>query len=679
MKKEIYLEGLDCASCAQKIEDQVSVLPKVKNVSLDFMAKKMVYEIEDEATEKEIHRLIQEIEPEVTIEVIRKKEMKEGQKELIHLSIGIVLFIVSLLIEEGALIGIISGAVGYMILGYSVLKKAGKNILRGKLFDENFLMSLATLGAWFLGDYREALAVMVFYQVGEYFQERAIRSSRKSIASLMDIRPDVATLLHPDGKEEVVSAESIAVEDVIIVKPGERIPLDGIIIKGKSNLDTSSLTGESLEREVEEGDEVMSGCLNREGLLHLRVLRVLQESTVSKILELVENTSSQKAKSEKFITKFSKWYTPVVVTIAALLAIGLPLVSDVTWMESIRRALTFLVISCPCALVVSIPLGFFAGIGGLSKNGILVKGSTVIDSLAKVDQVVLDKTGTITQGQFGVEKVIGNEETLQLAALAESYSTHPIAQSIVSAYQKEVDTSKITEHEELAGFGLRVVVEGSEIFVGNKKLMEKNQFETPTIEEIGTLVYVVKDKIYQGVLVISDQIKATVIEDIKKLHKINIKAVTMVTGDRKAVADHVANQVGIDQVFSECLPTDKVDVVKEIKKQGVVAFAGDGINDAPVLVLADVGIAMGGVGSDAAIEAADMVIMDDQLGKIEKAIKRAKKTLGIIQQNIVGAIGVKLLVLLLGAFGFVSMWLAIFADVGVSILAILNSIRLLKK
>lgn len=678
MKKEVYLKGLDCSGCAKEIEDGVREIEGVQKVSVNFTDKTLKYEIEDSKIEETIFKKVKEIEPTVKIEETKDESATDEKKEMIQVGIGIAFFIGAIVFGEGSTLSLLCAVISYFILGYSILLKAAKNILNGKVFDENFLMSIATIGAWALGDHLEAVAVMVFYQVGELFQSRAIRISRKSISDLMDIRPDVATRI-ANGKEEVVAAEEIQVDDIILVKPGERIPLDGIVVNGTSSLDTSSLTGESLEREVEVGSEVMSGCLNREGVLSIKVNRIFQESTVSKILELVENTSSKKAKSERFITKFSKWYTPIVVCVAALLAIGLPLVIDITYAESIRRALTFLVISCPCALVVSIPLGFFAGIGGLSKNGILVKGSTVIESLSKIDQVVLDKTGTITKGEFGVDKVLGSEETLYLAAIAESYSTHPIGQSIVEAYGKELKTDQITEQEELAGFGLRVVLNHQEVLVGSQRLMDKFNIETPVVNEIGTLVHVAKDKKYQGTLVITDQLKETVIEDLKALRMAGIKQIAMVTGDRKEVADRVAQQVGIDKVYSECLPQDKVRVVEEIKQQGVTAFAGDGINDAPVLVLADVGIAMGGCGSDAAIEAAEMVIMDDHLGKIGKAIKHSKKTLAVIQQNIVGAIGIKLIVLLLGALGFVSMWLAIFADVGVSVVAILNSIRLLRK
>ncbi len=684
MKKEFYLNGLDCANCARKIEDQVRMLPETEEVSFDFMSKKMVCQVQekDETGIKDlIQAVVDRLEPGVVVYEAKQKIDPEtmGNKDIIQILIGGFLFVLSFFFEEGTLLGMSTSLIAYGILGYEVLYRAGRNILKGQWFDENFLMSIATIGALAIGDVREAVAVMLFYQVGESFQERAVFSSRRSISSLMDIRPDIATILKA-GKEVVIPAERVQVNDVMIVKPGERIPLDGVIVEGKSRLDTSSLTGESLEREVEEGDEVLSGCVNQGGLLQIKVDRPFTESTVSKILELVENTNAKKARSEQFITRFSKVYTPIVVFLALGLWLFLPMINgDISYYESLRRALTFLVISCPCALVVSIPLGFFAGIGGLSKNGILVKGSTVVEKLAGINQVVLDKTGTITKGEFGVDQIIGNEIVLELAAYAESNSTHPIAKSIVQKYGKEIDKNRINTVEEIAGFGLKVQVDGDSILVGNAKLMKENQINIPEIQEVGTLVYVAKNQAYEGVLVIRDQIKEDSKFAIDSLKKAGVAECVMVTGDNDAVAQLVAQEVGINQVFSECLPTKKVEVVESLLQNGTLAFAGDGINDAPVLTLANVGIAMGGIGSDAAIEAADVVIMDDQLSKISIAIQRSKKTLKIIKQNIFGAIGIKVVVLLLGALGIVNMWLAIFADVGVSVIAILNSIRLLKK
>lgn len=681
---ELFLEGLDCANCAGKIEDRIKGLKNVENVSVDFMSTTCKYEcdvIDHKQVEEEIINIIHEIEPDVNVRMKKNEKVttKKDNKDIVQIAIGTILLLIGILTEGYEFISIIFTITAYLVLGYSILLRAFKNIIKGKIFDENFLMSLATLCALFLGEYKEAVAVMLFYQVGESFQERAVFSSRQSIADLMDIRPDVGTVIK-DGIEKVIAAEDIKIGDMLLIKPGERIPLDGIIHKGASSLDTSSLTGESLERDVEVGDEVLSGCVNRSGVLEIKVTKEFKDSTVSKILELVENTSSKKAKSEQFITKFAKVYTPIVVLLAAALAIGLPLFdSSVTMYDSLYRASTFLVISCPCALVISIPLGFFAGIGGLSKNGILVKGSTVIETLSSLKQIVFDKTGTLTKGEFGVSKIIGNNECLELAAYAESNSTHPIAVSIVKAYGKNIDKSKIDANEELAGHGIKIKLINDIVLVGNIKLMQQNNVDVPVIDEIGTLVYVAKNGTYIGAIVILDQIKEDSKEAIKNLKAIGISDCTMVTGDAKSVAMKIADEVKIDHVYSECLPQQKVEVVEQLLPNGKLGFVGDGINDAPVLALADIGFAMGGVGSDAAIEAADVVIMDDHLTKVALAISKSKKTMRIVHQNIVGAIGIKIVVLILGALGIANMWLAIFADVGVSVLAILNSIRLLRK
>ncbi|SJZ67610.1 heavy metal translocating P-type ATPase [Anaerorhabdus furcosa] len=680
----LFFKGLDCAHCAAEIEDEIRKVVGVESVSVDFMSTTCTYRCQksDKARiEQEIRTIVNTHEPDVIVETVStdKEEDRNFKKDLIRIFIGAGLFVIGFLQPETSLLGIVFVLGAYVLLGYDVVFRAVRNILKGQWFDENFLMALATIVAILLQDYREAVAVMLFYQVGEYFQERAVYSSRKSIADLMDIRPDIAHVIK-NGETVDLSPELVQISDVVVVKPGERIPLDGIVQNGVSSLDTSSLTGESLERDVEVGDEVLSGCVNLRGLIEVVVTKAYSESTVSKILELVENTSSRKTKSENFITKFSKIYTPIVVILAVIIAITLPIiVPGISYVESIERACAFLVISCPCALVISIPLGFFAGIGGLSKNGILVKGSTVIESLSTLQQMVFDKTGTITQGKFGVSKILGEQKAIEYAAYAESNSTHPIAKSILDAYKEEVDTKRIQEVEEIAGHGIRIVLDGETILVGNTKLMDQFNIKYPVIDELGTLVYVSKNNEYIGTLVIEDQLKQDSKQAIQSLKKAGIKNCVMLTGDRKAVADHIASQVGIDSVYSECLPNDKVNVVESLLPQGNLGFAGDGINDAPVLALADLGFAMGGVGSDAAIEAADVVIMDDNLNKIPLAINRSKKTMGIVKQNIVGALGIKLLVLALAAFGFVNMWLAIFADVGVSIIAILNSIRLLKK
>ncbi|MEG2750431.1 MAG: heavy metal translocating P-type ATPase [Anaerorhabdus sp.] len=682
---ELFLKGLDCANCAQKIEDQIKKLPNVQEAHVNFMNTTCTAVCDlgqRNNVEKEIERIVKELEPDVEVQKTETKKVEkndESKSDLIKIGIGTVLFVISLFFEEKGLIAMIFSLSSYIVLGYTVIFRALKNIIRGQIFDENFLMAIATIAAIFLQDYREAAAVMLFYQVGEYFQEKAVRSSRKSISDLMNIRPDIAHIKKGNDVLDV-APESVVIDDVIVVKPGERIPLDGVIITGASSLDTSSLTGESLERDVQEGDEVLSGCVNQRGLLEIKVSKSFGDSTVSKILELVENTSSRKTKSENFITKFSKVYTPTVVILAVALAILLPLLSSgIDYRESIQRAAAFLVISCPCALVISVPLGFFAGIGGLSKNGVLVKGSTVIEGLSKLQLMVFDKTGTITEGKFGVSKIIGSSKALELAAYGESNSTHPIAVSILKEYGESIDGTRISEVEEIAGHGIRAKLDDKNILVGNQKLMSQFEIECPTIGEAGTLVYVAQDQQYIGAIVIEDQIKLDSKNALSKLKNAGIVENIMVTGDRKAVADKIARQVGIDKVYSECLPDQKVDVVESLLPKGKLGFAGDGINDAPVLALADVGIAMGGVGSDAAIEAADVVIMDDKLSKIALAITRSKKTMNIIMQNIVGAIGIKIIILILGALGYAGMWLAIFADVGVSLIAILNSIRLLKK
>ena len=608
------------------------------------------------------------------------------KKEVIKVVIALILFLISLIIPfENAWINIGIYIISYLIVGLDVLIEAIKNIFKGEVFDENFLMTIATIGAFAIGEYPEAVAVMLFYQVGEMFQSYAVDKSRKSIASLMDIRPDFANI-KKNGSIEKVSPDKINIGDIIIVKPGEKVPLDGTIVDGNSMLDTSALTGESVPREVNIGDEVLSGSINQNGLIEIKVTKSFGESTVSKILDLVENASSKKSKSENFISKFAKYYTPIVVVIAVLLAIIPPIIfKETEFIQWLYRALTFLVVSCPCALVISIPLGFFGGIGGASKLGVLVKGSNYLEALSKTEVVVFDKTGTLTEGVFEVQKVnsvdITKEDLIKCAAYAESFSNHPIANSLKKAYGKDIDNKKISETHELSGLGVNAVVDGKEVFVGNEKLMQEKNIEYIKCNEIGTILYVAINNQFKGTIIISDKIKADAKETIEKLKKNNVKKIVMLTGDKKAVGESVAKELGLDEVYTELLPNDKVEKVEELMKskseKGKLAFVGDGINDAPVLAISDIGIAMGGLGSDAAIEAADVVLMTDEPSKVVDAIKISKKTLKIVKQNIIFAIAVKILVLILSAIGLSNMWQAVFADVGVSVLAILNALRVL--
>ena len=608
------------------------------------------------------------------------------KKEVIKVVIALILFLISLIIPfENAWINIGIYIISYLIVGLDVLIEAIKNIFKGEVFDENFLMTIATIGAFAIGEYPEAVAVMLFYQVGEMFQSYAVDKSRKSIASLMDIRPDFANI-KKNGSIEKVSPDKISIGDIIIVKPGEKVPLDGTIVDGNSMLDTSALTGESVPREVNIGDEVLSGSINQNGLIEIKVTKSFGESTVSKILDLVENASSKKSKSENFISKFAKYYTPIVVVIAVLLAIIPPIIfKETEFIQWLYRALTFLVVSCPCALVISIPLGFFGGIGGASKLGVLVKGSNYLEALSKTEVVVFDKTGTLTEGVFEVKKVnsvdITKEDLIKYAAYAESFSNHPIANSLKKAYGKDIDNKKISETHELSGLGVNAVVDGKEVFVGNEKLMQEKNIEYIKCNEIGTILYVAINNQFKGTIIISDKIKADAKKAIEKLKKNNVKKIVMLTGDKKAVGESVAKELGLDEVYTELLPNDKVEKVEELMKskseKGKPAFVGDGINDAPVLAISDIGIAMGGLGSDAAIEAADVVLMTDEPSKVVDAIKISKKTLKIVKQNIIFAIVVKILVLILSAIGLSNMWQAVFADVGVSVLAILNALRVL--
>ncbi|MDK8282674.1 MAG: heavy metal translocating P-type ATPase [Peptoniphilus lacrimalis] len=575
--------------------------------------------------------------------------------------------------------------ISYIIVGGDVVKRAVKNIFKGQVFDESFLMSIATIGAFFIGEYPEGVAVMLFYQVGELFQSYAVDKSRKSIASLMDIRPDYANVKKGDELVKV-DPDEVQIGDIIVIKAGEKIPLDGKVIEGSSMIDTSALTGESVPREVEVGSDILSGCININGVITAEVTKEFGESTVSKILDLVENASSKKSNSEQFITKFARYYTPVVVIIAVFLAIIPPLVIDgATFSDWIYRALAFLVVSCPCALVISIPLSFFGGIGGASKKGVLVKGSNYLEALAETEIVVFDKTGTLTKGVFNVQEIhpegVSKEELLELTAHAESYSNHPISLSLKRAYSKEIDNGRISDVEEISGHGVIATVDGKKVMAGNIKLMKMMDIPYFKGELIGTIVHVAVNNKYIGYIVIADEVKEDSAQAIKELKAANIKQTVMLTGDNKSIGSKVAKELGLDKVYAELLPADKVEKLEELfsqkSKKGKLAFVGDGINDAPVLARADIGIAMGGLGSDAAIEAADVVIMTDEPSKIATAMKISKKTLKIAHQNIVFAIGIKIIVLILSAFGITTMWAAIFADVGVTIIAVLNAFRAL--
>lgn len=616
---------------------------------------------------------------------------KKLKKRLYRILAGAAVFAVAVLLEnlaENLNVNIEIGLflIAYFIIGGDVVKRAVRNIGKGRVFDENFLMMIATVGAFFVGDYPEAVSVMLFYQVGELFQSYAVNKSRKNITELMDIRPDSANVIRDGGTKEV-DPEEVRIGETILIRPGEKVPLDGIVIKGNSTMDTMALTGESVPREVVSGEEVISGCVNLSGVLEVKVSKEFGESTVAKILDLVENASSKKAEAENFISKFARYYTPIVVICAVILAVIPPLVLGGGWNVWIYRALTFLVISCPCALVISIPLSFFGGLGGASKNGILVKGSNYLEALAEAEIIVMDKTGTLTKGSFEVTDIvpagqISKDELLKLTAYAESYSTHPISASLLKAYGSDIDKSHVSGVEETAGYGVKALIDGAVIYAGNAKLMERNAIAYQKVKEIGTVIHVARDRTYLGYIIISDEIKTDAKEAVEGLRKAGMKKIVMLTGDRQETAEYVAKQLGIKHVFAGLLPGDKVErmeaLLSEKSEKGKLIFVGDGINDAPVLARADIGIAMGGLGSDAAIEAADIVIMTDEPSKIAKAMKISRKTLSIVKQNIVFAIGIKILVLLLSAVGMATMWAAIFADVGVAVIAILNAMRALK-
>jgi len=608
------------------------------------------------------------------------------KKRLIKILISALLFAIAIIVPfNNVWINKAIYILSYIIVGFPIVKEAIENIFRGKVFDENFLMTVATLGAFGMGEFPEAVAVMLLYQIGELFQSYAVDKSRKSIVKLMDIRPDYANVIR-NNDIETVKPDEVKIGDIIIVKPGEKIPLDGVIIDGNTMLDTIALTGETVPKNAKEGDEILSGCINNNGVVKVKVTKEYGESTVSKILNLVENASNKKSKSENFITKFAKYYTPIVVIMALILAVVPPLIlQNESFSDWLYRALAFLVVSCPCALVISIPLSFFGGLGGASKLGILIKGSNYLEGLSKTEIIVFDKTGTLTQGVFEVQKIksigISEQELLKTAAYAEIYSNHPIAQSIKKAYNKQIDETLITNTQEISGLGITADVEGKNIIIGNEKLMQDKQIQYEKCNLVGTIVYVAIENKYAGHILIADKIKEDSSKTIKELKQNKINKIVMLTGDRKNVGEDVARKIGINEVFTELLPDEKVKKVEEIIKQksekGKLIFVGDGINDAPVLALSDIGIAMGALGSDAAIEAADVVIMTDEPSKICKAIKLSKKTMKIVKQNIVFAILIKIFVLLLSAIGISTMWEAIFADVGVTVIVVLNSLRML--
>ncbi len=696
-QKTLYLLGLCCGDCAQKIEAQVNRIEGVKSASLDFVSQRLTIEAIDRkslpAIIRQASQIALDIEPSIQISYTDKKPKEEGSAAVrkwayrISLSVGTLLYAAGLLFDLPASAEFILFLLSYLFIGGEVVLRALKNISRGQVFDENFLMSVATIGAFAIGEYPEGVAVMLFYQVGEAFQRLAVNRSRKSISALMDIRPEFANL--KVGNElRKVTPEEVGIGDYIIVKPGEKIPLDGRIVEGSSALDTSALTGESLPRDVEPGNEVLSGSINKNGVLIIEVSKEFGESTISKILDLVQNASSKKAPTENFITKFARYYTPIVTFSALALAVIPPLVlPGAEFSDWIYRALAFLVVSCPCALVISIPLSFFGGIGGASKNGILVKGSNYLEALNRIDTIVFDKTGTLTKGIFKVTKAVGangwpEAELLSYAAHAESFSNHPIALSIQKAYNQPIDQSRLTEQEEVPGHGIRVKIDGKSVLAGNGKLMEAEHIDLQPVNELGSVVYLAVDGVYAGHIVISDEIKPDSKKALKELKALGVNQTAMLTGDTRIVGEAIAREIGLDTVYSELLPHQKVEQLelldKNRKSKGKLVFVGDGINDAPVLARADIGIAMGALGSDAAIEAADVVLMTDEPSKIVSAIKVARKTRAIVWQNILFAMGVKLVVLALAAFGIATMWEAVFGDVGVTVIAILNAMRAMK-
>lgn len=698
------LKGLGCANCAGKMEEKINKLDEVKTANINFTTKTLTFELNEKVNENEviskIDEIVKSIEPDVKlveVNTIKEKteeneeddddeDEEEGKFELSKIIVSGILFLLGIVLNLDEKFKFVIFLISYIIVGYDIVLRAIKNMFRGKVFDETFLMSIATIGAFAIGEPNEAVAVMLFYKVGEYLQDKAVDHSRKSIKELMNIRPDYANL-KVDDKIEKVSPDEVNIGDIIVVKSGEKIPLDGIIIEGNSFVDTVALTGESVPREVKVNDEVLSGMINTRSLLTIKATKTFENSTVSKILELVENTSSKKAKTEKFITKFAKIYTPIVVVLAALLAIIPPLViPSATFAEWIYKALVCLVISCPCALVISIPLSYFGGIGCASKKGILIKGSNYLETLNNVDTIVFDKTGTLTQGVFKVTKIVPilnntKEEILEYCAFAEVFSNHPIATSILNEYNKTIDKEQIKNYEEISGHGIKANIFGKDVVVGNSKLFDKENIEYSKEKIAGTTIHLAVDKKYCGYIVISDIIKNDSKDAIAKLKKLGIRKTIMLTGDNKIVAEEIANKLKLDDYRAELLPGQKVEELEKImtdkKSNQNVAFVGDGINDAPVLVRADIGIAMGGIGSDSAIEASDIVIMTDETSKIATAIKIAKKTRKIVVGNITMAMLIKIVAILLGTVGIASIWQAVIVDVGVTIVAVINSLRCL--
>ncbi len=702
LKQEFILQGLSCAGCAAKIEAEANNLPGVKQATVDFVSRRLRCETAEDVAGAEIHEQITEIvrriEPDVKI--IYKpgdtqtkaqggtfQENKEKRRrEMIKLVAGGVIFLIGIIADWEPWLELTLFLLSYLIVGGSVLLRSLKDIFRGEVFSEYFLMGIASMGAFLIGEYPEGVAVMLFYQVGELFQDMAVDHSRQSISSLMNIRPDYANLETAEGLLKV-APEEVNAGDIIVVKTGERIPLDGEVIEGESLVDTSALTGESVPRQLSPGMEALSGFINKNGVLKIKVTKKHGESTVARILDLVQNAGSRKAPTEKFISKFARYYTPVVVFVALALAVIPPLViPGATFTTWIYRALVFLVVSCPCALVISIPLGFFGGIGGASKKGILVKGGNYLEALTNVETVVLDKTGTLTKGEFKVTEInpqngFTKAGLLEYAAYAECYSNYPLALSVLNAYPEEIVRDRITGYEEIAGEGIRVKFDGQELLVGNSKLMDAAQIEYAAVESIGTVIHVAVDREYAGNIVVDDEVKEDAVQAIRELKKLGIKQIVMLTGDIAPVGEKIGRELGLDQVYAELLPADKVEKLEMLdsrkSRQGKIVYVGDGINDAPVLARADIGISMGALGSDAAIEAADIVIMTDEPSKIATAIRIARKTRAVVMQNIALAFGVKTIVLFLGAFGLVSMWGAVFADVGVALLAIFNALRII--
>lgn len=719
---KLILEGLHCANCANKIENRVNSLKYVIEASINFSSSKILIKF-DENIEKEtiidlVEKIVKELEPDVVVKQIEKQGQNVRAKKHQHdncnseccksddyvlykednkilkmsflkknwnLLLGIMLYAAALIFKDKQYINLLLFVASYILVGGKVVFTAFRNITRGEVFDENFLMTIATLGAFIIGEYPEAVAVMIFYEIGELFQSYAVNRSRKSIKSLMDLRSDYANLLTENG-EKKVDPEQVNIDDIIVIKPGERVPLDGILIDGIGSLDTSALTGESIPRDVNINDDILSGTINLNSVIKIRVTKVFSDSTISRILEMVENAGSKKANTEKFITKFCNYYTPIVVFSAISIALIPPfIINEANFLTWIYKALSFLVVSCPCALVVSVPLGLFSGIGGASRKGILIKGGNYLEALTCVDTVVFDKTGTLTKGIFKVSKVnthdISKDRLLEIAALGESFSNHPIAQSIVKEYNKEIDNSRIRDYTELSGYGIKAKIDDEYVLLGNFKLMEKYNIECNEIQSVGTVIYVAVSDKYVGSIVIEDAIKEDSKEAIKKLKKLGIKNVVMLTGDNKKVAQKVGDELEIDEVYGGLLPGDKVSKVEELlnnSSRNKVAFIGDGINDAPVLARADIGIAMGGIGSDAAIEAADVVLMKDSINSLVDVIIIGRKTSKILWQNIVFSLVIKVGVLILISFGMSSMWEAVFADVGVTLIAVLNSMRALK-